>query len=76
MAITVKIEQETKKEISFPCLMRLKKTGLIVLFNSECTGMVINPDKIFPVGKYKEIWSFPTFSEEWEPSPPITLSNN
>lgn len=76
MAITAKIEQETKKEISFPCLMRSKTSGLVVLFTAEKSGTALTTSAGWTVGD-----SFGDFiscadSEQWEPSPPIMLSNS
>lgn len=76
MAITVKIEQETKKEISFLCLMKDVKSELVVLFVAEETGFVVSPNMHWKVGECSDGWKDATDKKEWEPSPPVTLSNS
>ena len=78
MAITVSVEQKKDKEISFPCLMRSPRTGLIVLFTGMRGGVVLFVDQMlsspYTVGYISDTWDRAD-SEDWEPSPPITLSN-
>lgn len=76
MAITAKIEQETKKEISFPCLMKDIKSNLVVLFTSSQTGIVVSPGLSWRVGEYRTDWMYARDQKHWGASPPITLSNS
>lgn len=76
MAITAKIEKETKKEISFPCLMRSKTSGLVVLFSNEKSGTALTTSAGWSIGDFFGDFISCTDSENWEPSPPITLSNS
>lgn len=80
MAITVTVEQKKDKEISFPCLMRLKCSGEVVLFTDEFSGTVLvsaNTDSHWKeaVGTFADDFASCLDEETWEPSPPITLSN-
>lgn len=75
MAITVKIEEKQDKEITFPCLMR-HKTGFVVLFTKPQTGIVIVAGSGWKLGESDAEWDWPVcYVNDWEPSPPITISN-
>lgn len=58
---------------SYPCLMKLKVSWLIVLFNNEKCGVVVSPDENTQTGDYSEHWKINVF-EPFHGS--ITLSND
>jgi len=39
-----------------PCLKELSKPGLIVLFTSEKSGVVVVGNGIHPIGRYSKTW--------------------
>lgn len=66
-------ENETKKEIKFPCLMIGKDTGFIVLFDKKGHGLVMNHNNFYDIGYYSNAWDMDSF----EPfNGTIELSNN
>lgn len=78
MAITVKIEGTEEKEISFPCLMKSSLTGLVVLFTNDRAGIVLavqEANSFYHLGYISNSWDS-AYEVDWEPSPPITLSNS
>lgn len=78
MAITVKIEEKQDKEITFPALMRSKRTGLVVLFLGKRDGVVLyvrGAVSAYTIGYMSNTWD-EVDNGDWEPSPPITLSNS
>lgn len=78
MGIVSKVEEKQEKEITFPCLMRNKAAGHVVLFSSDKTGIVVyEGDEGSPVvGYYCDHWISATEETVWEPSQPVTLSNS
>ena len=59
MAINVTVEQKKDKKISFPCLMRSNRTGLVVLFTGMRDGVVLYVDTIgsaYTVGYLSHTW--------------------
>ena len=77
MAITVKIEEKQDKEITFPTLMRSKRTGLVVLFMGKRDGVVLyvrETESVYTIGYMSDTWD-EVDNGDWEPSPPITISN-
>ncbi len=78
MAITVKIEEKEAKEITFPILMKSTDSVLVVLFTNKIEGFIVNsiPGSEYGVGYFADDWPNAFNEQEWEPSPPITLSNS
>lgn len=77
MGIVSKVEDKQEQEITYPCLMRNKVIGFVVLFSSVKTGVVLHKgEDSFPdIGHYFNDWVSATNKSLWEPSPPVTLSN-
>lgn len=57
--------EETEKEIEYPCLMVHENNGCVILFESEGFGVVVNPDKhlVYAIGYYSKDWKMSCFSE-------------
>ena len=54
MIATKNTEEETT--MKYPCLKESSKTGLIVLFTSEKSGVVVVENGIHPIGRYSKTW--------------------
>ena len=70
MAIKVETSvEETQKEITFPILMKDTDSELIVLFNSEECGPVVqeDPDLVWKVGQYSKCWISAHDKQAWVP---------
>jgi len=89
MKITVNRKNKNKqKELKFPCLMEstffcdphnggIVVGGTVVLFTSECVGMVVEcPSKIYAVGHHYKGWVSANESDSWKPFiGKVTLEN-
>lgn len=58
-----------ESKLNFPVARRSRKTGCVVVFSDECTGMVVdaNVGHMFEVGFYDTNWSNCENEEIWEP---------
>ena len=58
-----------ESKLKFPLARRSRKTGCVVVFSDECTGMVVdaNVGHMFEVGFYDTNWSNCENEEIWEP---------
>lgn len=48
--------EETKKEVKYPYIGKNEQTGLIVLFTTNNTGVVLNKDKCWREGHFSDCW--------------------
>lgn len=72
MAIKVEVRKKIK-ENKYPCLKHYPKTGEIVLFRGEETGILLNDSSNACAGFYSSAW----LEENFEPfQGEITLSND
>ena len=70
---SVVVETRVKRELDYPCLMKAKSNGFIVLFTNVNTGVIIDGKNIWSIGHYSKNWPEGLF-EVFEGS--ITLSND
>lgn len=75
MAITVKIEEDQSVDMTFPCILKDVRSELVVLFTGNEEGFVVHPGQGYSVGDHSDCWEYAWDENEWEPSPPIALSN-
>lgn len=47
---------------NYPCLMRSRKSGVIVLFTRERVGVVVVPSQRYEVGHACGVWRMATFA--------------
>ena len=82
--IESKVEAKVSVQSEYPCLLRYKSTGEVVLATAPAQGVVVVqgmlPDgsKLDPVGTYSTSWSFVVSPDRWELLPPtetVVLSN-
>ena len=80
MKAIVNKPEEKEQEITYPCLMENKQSGLVVLFETYKIGTVVI--KATNINEYKDHWGLAHRSTEWnmELFTPlkgsITLSND
>jgi hypothetical protein len=56
------IHEENQNE--YPCLMESTKNDVIVLFNEESQGMVVNTScKQYKIGEYNDLWNMSVFTK-------------
>lgn len=61
--------KERSLEIKYPCLMRSKKTGAVVLFIGKTNGTVVYENKNISskqLGKYSKYFRDSTDTDVWE----------
>ena len=75
MGIKCTVNDKKNKEITFPCLMRSKVDGVIVLFSSLNVGTVVctGSDRYENIGRHAENWIFADIEEHWQPIQSVTL---
>ena len=56
------VEEKERGGIKFPCLMKSKVSGIIVLFSGDQEGVVLYVDSVrYPIGHHAYDWDMDSF---------------
>lgn len=61
----LKVQEQPEQETKFPCIMRSKMNGLVILFAKERVGIVINvgDSQDSYIGEFCNFWRMDNFVE-------------